>query len=146
MNVREKLAELLKKADKEALPAAELGKPYNATEVMGRTADHLIANGVTGQEWISGTERLPGREKKLEPWKKYNVVVLRSHWPTSSYDLCDAPYDEEIVTTASYDSEQKIWHLDWGAQLNALIDIEDSPLNGDYVTHWMPLPEPPKGE
>ena len=98
------------------------------------------------QQWIPVTERLPGREGKSQPWKKYNVVVLRSHWPTSSYDLCDAPYDEEIVTTASYDSEQKIWHLDWGAQLNALIDIEDSPLNGDYVTHWMPLPAPPKGE
>lgn len=96
------------------------------------------------QQWIPVTERLPGREGKLEPWKHYNVVVLRSHWPTSSYDLCDAPYDEKIVTTASYDSEQKIWHLDWGTSLNALIDIKDSPLNGDYVTHWMPLPEPPK--
>ena len=103
-------------------------------------------NGVTVQEWVSVTERLPGREGKLEPWKAYNVVVLRSHWPTSSYDMCDAPYDEEIVTTARYDSEQKIWHLDWGAQLNALIDIEDSPLNGDYVTHWMPLPPLPKRE
>ena len=47
MNVKEKLVELLKKADKEALSAAEMGKPYNETEVMGRMADHLIAHGVT---------------------------------------------------------------------------------------------------
>lgn len=97
--------------------------------------------------WISVKDRLPDREKNLEPWGKYNVVVLRSHWPTSTYDICDSPYDETFVTTASYDGVQKIWHLDWGdwgEQLNALIDIEDSPLNGDYVTHWMPLPEPPK--
>ena len=94
--------------------------------------------------WVSVNYELPKREKDSEHWKRYNVVVLRSHWPTSSYDSCDAPYDEEIVTTAMYDSEQKIWHLDWGTSLNALIDIEDSPLNGDYVTHWMPLPEPPK--
>lgn len=94
--------------------------------------------------WISVKDRLPDREKDLEPWGKYNVVVLRSHWPTSTYDICDSPYDETFVTTASYDGAQKIWHLDWDEQLNALIDIEDSPLNGDYVTHWMPLPELPK--
>ena len=97
-------------------------------------------------KWNSVKDRLPDREKVLEPSKKYNVVVLRSHWPTSTYDICDSPYDETFVTTASYDGAQKIWHLDWGEQLNALIDIEDSPLNGDYVTHWTPLPEPPKEE
>ena len=47
MNVKEKLVELLKKADKEALSAAEMGKPYNETEVMGRMADYLISHGVT---------------------------------------------------------------------------------------------------
>ena len=60
MNVREKLVELLKKADKEALSAAEMGKPYNETEVLGRMADNLIAHGVTVQEWISvNDERKP---------------------------------------------------------------------------------------
>ena len=47
MNVKEKLKEILKKADKEALSAAEMGKPYNETEVMGRMADYLISHGVT---------------------------------------------------------------------------------------------------
>ena len=59
MDVREKLVELLKKADKEALSATEMGKPYNETEVMGRMADNLIASGVTVQEWISVDEKLP---------------------------------------------------------------------------------------
>ena len=92
-------------------------------------------------EWISVKSRLPEHSAQ---WKRYIVTVLRSHWPTSSYDMCDAPYDEEFVMTAAYDSEQKIWHLDCDEQLNALIDIEDAPLNGDCVTYWMPLPEPPK--
>lgn len=94
-------------------------------------------------EWISVKERLPERS---ECWERYNISVLRSHFPASSYDMCDSPYDEKIVTTAAYDSEQKIWHLDWDEQLNALIDIEDAPLNGDFVTHWQPLPPPPGGE
>ena len=145
MNVREKLVELLDNIYLPMMDGHNTIREYSIPrKFKEKLADYLLSNGVTVQQWISVTERLPGREEKSEPWKKYNVVVLRSHWPTSSYDLCDAPYDEEIVTTASYDSEQKIWHLDWGAQLNALIDIEDSPLNGDYVTHWMPLPKPPK--
>ena len=93
-------------------------------------------------EWISVKDKLPSN---TERWEEYIVCVERSHYPTSSYDIIDSPYSEEIVTTAQYDSQQKIWHLHWDEQLNALIDIEDSPLNGDYVTHWMALPEAPSG-
>lgn len=86
-------------------------------------------------EWISVQEDLPKKSGH------YIVTVLRSHWPTSDYDICDSPYDEEFVTTASYDSEQKIWHLDFDEYLNALISIDDAPLNGDFVTDWMELPK-----
>ena len=89
-------------------------------------------------EWICVQDELP---PITDNFKEYIVCVMRSHYPTSTYDVVDSPYSEEIVTTARYDSQQKIWHLSWGEQLNALIDIEDSPLNGDYVTHWMPLPK-----
>lgn len=90
-------------------------------------------------EWVSVEERLP---ESTECWETYIVTVNRSHWPTSSYDICDAPYDELLVASAQYDSKQKIWHLPWDEQLNALIQADDAPLNGDFVTHWMPLPEP----
>lgn len=92
-------------------------------------------------EWISVKDRLPER---CDGFDRYIVTVLRSHWPTSTYDSCDSPYDEEFVITALYDSNQKIWHLDCDECINALIDIEDAPLNGDIVTHWMSLPQPPK--
>ena len=99
-------------------------------------------------EWVSVEERLP---EDSECWRTYIVTVNRSHWPTSSYDICDAPYDEQLVASAQYDSKQKIWHLPWDEQLNALIQADDAPLNGDFVTHWMPLPaptdrRPPEGE
>lgn len=95
------------------------------------------------RKWISATERLP---KQSDKWETYIVNVIRSHYPTSPYDSCDAPYTEDIVVSAMYDSKQKIWHLEWDEQLNALIDIDDSPLDGDFVSHWMPLPEPPSEE
>ena len=78
---------------------------------------------------------------KGESWKKYIVAITRGHSPTLPYDMCDSPYDEDFVATALYDSEQKIWHIDnWDEQLNALIDLDDAPMNGDFVTHWMEMP------
>lgn len=93
-----------------------------------------------GDGWIDTSDKLPDRK---EQWEEYNVVVMRSYWPKSSYDIVDSPYSEELVTTAKYDSEQKIWHLSWDEQLNALLPQDEQPLNGDFVTHWRPLPPPP---
>lgn len=93
--------------------------------------------------WIPCSDRLP-RPKGDSCWARCIVSVMRSHCPTSTYDICDAPYDEEYVMYANYDAEQKIWHLDSDEQVNALISIEDAPLNGDCVIAWMPLPEPYK--
>lgn len=104
-----------------------------------------IVNEQPKADWIPCEERLPKSEDKYG-WVKCNVTVMRSHFPTSTYDLCDAPYDEYFVTNAMYDVTQKIWHLDEMTQLNALIDIDDSPLNGDYVIAWQPLPQPYKKE
>ena len=103
--------------------------------------DHLPTI-TTPNEWVSVEDRLP---EDSECWGTYIVTVNRSHWPTSSYGICDAPYDEQLVASAQYDSKQKIWHLPWDEQLNALIQADDAPLNGDFVTHWMPPPESPKG-
>lgn len=129
-DIKEKLVELM-----------ELNIDYGLADIL---ADRLIANGVTIQEWISVEERLPERER--ENYSEYLVVVVRSHWPTSSYDPVDAPYDEEYTTVAMYDSEQKLWHLGRSeVVLNALLPADDAPLNGEHVTHWMPLPEPPEG-
>ena len=68
-------------------------------------ADHLIANGVTIQKWISVEERLP------------------------ESDGFYLTYREDDVRVTWYGSGG-LWRHIW---------------NND-VTHWMPLPEPPKGE
>lgn len=90
--------------------------------------------------WIPVTERLPENEK---PFQEYLVTVCRDHFPTSSYDFCDAPYAEEYTTTACFDSRNKLWHLcREEVVLNALIMPEDSPLNGECVTAWADMPIP----
>ena len=82
-------------------------------------------------DWISVEDKLP---EKSETWKEYLIAVF-------------VPYiDRCLVTTAMYDSYQKIWHLSlFGEEntINAIIlpcDVE----NGEtIITHWMPLPKSP---
>ena len=105
MDVREKLVELIidaKRTDPET---------GSFTEYL---ADHLIANGVTVQEWISVYDELP---------------------EVGGYVVCIAtrnPFSRLMPMVA------KIEKNGWV-----------NPITEQYisdVTHWMPLPQPPKGE
>ena len=103
MDVREKLVELIidaKRTDPET---------GSFTEYL---ADHLISNGITVQEWIPVTERLPENIAN-----RVLVVCERSNG----------------VFYAHY--EKPFW-----------INLETDKPFISTVTHWMPLPEPPKGE
>ena len=62
MDVREKLVEILKQAPFEGKVLDE----WWWEEKIARIADHLIAHGVTVQEWISVKDRLPTREDANE--------------------------------------------------------------------------------
>lgn len=76
-------------------------------------ADHLLANGLTAQEWIPVTERMP------EESGMYIVAAKDGR--------------AQRTTFVIWQKRNKVWNLT-GAR--------------SYwkVTHWMPLPEPPKGE
>ena len=99
MGVREKLVELLR--DVQYLGGLE-----------EKIADHLIANGVTVQEWIPVEERLPE--------EKVNCIVYYKH------AYCDND-DYWAIGICFYNGEK--FQMDWSYK----------------VTHWMPLPKPPKG-
>ena len=83
----------------------------------GYIADLLIANGVTVQEWISVKDRLP--EKGTE--------VL-------AFDHYGRPLIAKLVENY-YFSDGVSWYDRLGYYLGMSI-----------ITHWMPLPEPPKEE
>ena len=104
MDVRGKLVEILKQAPFEGKVLDE----WWFEEKIKRIADHLIAHGVTVQEWISVKDRLPDDDE---------VVIICT--------------DKNFVYAGELIGDT--WFLDndsWTAT----------------VTHWMPLPKPPKGE
>ena len=85
MNVREKLVELL---NTNACPSPFMCDPACRYYGLGdcfpdRFADHLIANGVTMQEWIPVTERLPEAGgyvvciAKRNPFSRFMPMVAR---------------------------------------------------------------------
>ena len=119
-NTREKLIELLN-AHKCPWLAVNAKCPTNCNNCI---ADHLIANGVTVQKWIPVSDRLPEND-------------YRKHWKERHYYLVRLQYGQ--MRTARYGYKKYDW---W-------VDSHDCVLSKEHhteVTHWMPLPEPPKGE
>ena len=91
--MREKLIELI-------LASGEVCFTQSGEEL----ADHLMANGVAVQQWISVNDRLPERWQNVLSVSKYGKVCV-----------------DYVFTDGSWWSDRD-------------------------VTHWMPLPQPPKGE
>ena len=89
-------------------------------------ADYLIAHGVTVQEWISVNDKLP------DETGQYLAVKKR----IAPDDFGGDRTDIVIIRFFVDDGFRMPVHIpDW---INKKINEE--------VTHWMPLPEPPKGE
>ena len=77
----------------------------------------VAADNNVGSKWIPVTERLPDG--------RYDVLVLRTWW-----------------------NERKPTQIGWYNEVAGswYILAEDGYVVNDKVTHWMPLPEAPKGE
>ena len=92
----------------------------------GDIAEKLIANGVTVLEWISVDDRLPIEEAKAH----------EQEWPGECCEFLVMIEKGSLPTTLYYDLEENEWF-----RINTALERETY-----EVTHWMPLPEPPKGE
>ena len=86
-------------------------------------AEDLISNGVTVQEWISASE---------PPKKITNKVIV----------LCKNGY-MGYGHYEDYKGERTWYNLESGKPFTNW-DLEDC--ESYEVTHWMPMPQPPKGE
>ena len=95
-------------------------KDWKEQEYM---VDHLIANVMTVQRWIPVTERLP--ENKEHDWVLAQVVEDNGYM--------------HIPKVMEYRQSKNDWFEETYGWL--------SEHNGAFtVTHWMPMPELPKGE
>ena len=138
--------------------------PYGKADNCGAEmiADRLIANGVTlanqvasnskylaSSEWIPVSERLP----------KSGVHVLLCCEIVSGGNVykryvCDGyyakRYTEQVFNNSGdiaceYNEEDDEYYLEEGwYEVIKNWDDYNSIVIGDFVTHWMPLPEPPK--
>ena len=114
MDVREKLVELLGNIYLPMMDGSNTVGEYTIPhKFKEKIADHLIANSVMVQEWISVDERLPE--------EKVNCIVHYKH------AYCDND-DYWAIGICFYNGEK--FQMDWSYK----------------VTHWMPLPKPPKEE
>ena len=98
---------------------------YWGSNTSEEIADTLLDNGVTVQEWISVKDRLPKRPPD-------RVDDQGRSWFTTGIECL--VYDGKNVFAAHYCFMNKcFWYSD---TLHPLKNI----------THWMPIPQPPKGE
>ena len=81
---------------------------------------NLLAHGVTVQEWISVEDRLPEND----------VMVI-------GFTPCDG-----FMFVGYYHEEPK---YDWKAW-KIITAMRSTKVMKKKVTHWLPLPQPPKGE
>ena len=111
MDVREKLVELIgsTKYGNGSLVRNNFQKGF-----IEKIATHLVANGVTVQEWISVKDRLPEEKGRYLTANKRcgDKIVVFDLWFGGGF-----------------------WYVE---EEDDVFDFE--------VTHWMPMPEPPKGE
>ena len=130
MDVREKLVELLTDNLPRYgnLPSWDNPLQLSCDEQVQRIADHLIMNGVTVQEWIPVTERLPERDKEV-------LLIVHGWEDRLYYTGCLHRQEAERSWLTGIESKASDWKI-WGF----------SYLREPIVTHWMPMPNPPKGE
>ena len=85
-------------------------------------------NVATVQEWIPVTERLPERDKEV-------LLIVHGWEDRLYYTGCLHRQEAERSWLTGIESKASDWKI-WGF----------SYLREPIVTHWMPLPNPPKGE
>ena len=98
--------------------------PHELVDPTEAVADYLLDNGVTVQEWISVDDELPDKDGC------YIVTAC-----DEGCSCGDGIWYDTVVIEAEYYKGEWSWN-----ENGTEYDITD------LVTHWQPMPNPPKGE
>lgn len=128
----------------------------NPCDEFAATARMLIDNGVTVQEWIPVTERLPEPETEVLVLAERKYYSFKTKSPTIHHIVLTGMYEDGSKNTEDsewwwydhdfkYDEELDVYIIPegWWEYKHYNGDDEHNHPIDDCVTHWMPLPEPP---
>ena len=132
--MREKLIEVIGRVQDE-------GRDYSDCFIDGdkpiriendKLADYLIANGVTVQQWIPVTERLP---------EEHDSIFTSFHGTEKWQDGMFLKCSDTVLASVEYE--------DCKRRVKAIVTKDgkwdlSKLYRASKVTHWMPLPQPPK--
>ena len=139
-NTREKLIELL---DEASLKLTELCGGLNDHNGNGVRADHLIANGVTinrGTEYTPVAYNLSPTAARFLLKENGELIPLTTcqQWIPVSERY---PNHGDVVLIYTKDKDIQVFQ--WDNEYDGWVGDRYN-YSTKYVTHWMPLPEPPK--
>ena len=132
MDVREKLIEILRKP----IFPHELADPIEAV------ADYLLDSGVTVQENMEISDELLKQLKNapITNWKEEPSIEVGQEW-ISVDDRLPENGKEDVLIALRWGEVDIGWCEDGRWRSEFVNEYEDG-----EVTHWMPIPQPPKGE
>ena len=123
MDVREKLIEILRK------PIF----PHELVDPIEAVADYLLDSGVTVQEWISVKDMLPEDDEQIESYDD-GRMSCKTVLAYTKYGRIISKNRLIVIPTGNK-------YLD-----NQVTDGWIWARGTEEITHWMPIPQPPKGE
>ena len=156
MDVREKLVELIEQS----------GACFNCFPVTGyekdeieKIASHLIAHGVTVQEWISVKDRLPEENEYVMIWcgecqiARIEKGISEEQRRAMKRGELDDPCETGWTLSSGYftlkrSQSYKACDEQGNNRVSYCWYANGGPMKwfGQEVTHWAYLPQPPKGE
>ena len=165
MDVREKLveaAEVLNHYRNRHYNESSATEEYKLAQAINNvlpTLARVIAHGVTVQEWISVKDRLPEAETEVLILASRKIYSLTTHSHTTHHIITTGMYEDGTKRTEDsewwweadgfeYDEERDDYIIPegWWEYKHYNGDEQHNYAVDDDVTHWMPLPKPPKGE
>ena len=110
---------------------------YDEAELYDDAADAIEELISRVPKWIRVKENLPEESGGYLAYIHEPYMIQKADW--------EEQYDFSYVMELWFDKQRMLWSDNGEDSYNAYLPVVDTD-NVFHVTHWMELPEPPKGE